>query len=443
MDMFRMSMEKEMNRRSPLADRMRPETLDDFFGQEHLVGQGKLLRRMIEADRISSMILYGPPGTGKTTLAHVVAKSTNRRFVRLSAITSGVKDIRQAVDDAEESLTFSQKSTILFIDEIHRFNKSQQDALLPHVEKGLFTLIGATTENPYFEVNKALLSRCQIFRLELLDEKALEKLIQRALTDEEIGLGSEPIHLDKDALSYLVKASQGDARTALNGLELAALTSVPDEEGNINITVEDIKESTQVRRVRYDKDGDQHYDMISAFIKSIRGSDPDAALHWMASMLHGGEDPLFIARRLVIAASEDIGNADPHGLPLAMAAYDAVKVLGLPEGRIPLAQAVVYLAMAPKSNASYEALNKATAFVNRHGSGTVPEHLKNIKVETQDPNISNDDYIYPHNFPNHFAKQNYRPNEFKDIHYYDAGELGYEKKMKKWYEYLHKVFDNE
>lgn len=433
MDLFSMKREQELRQNAPLAQRMRARTLDEFVGQEHLMKPGKILPRMIQADRLTSMILYGPPGTGKTTLAHIIAQTTRKRFVELSAVTSGVKDIRETVSAAQDALGVSGQGTVVFIDEIHRFNKSQQDALLPHVERGVLTLIGATTENPYFEVNKALLSRCQIFRLEPLKPQALEQLVKNALEDRERGLGNMRIQLTDDGLHYLVAVAQSDGRNLLNILELAALTTLPASDGTITITAETIKESSQTRRVRYDKGGEQHYDMISAMIKSMRGSDPNAALHWLAAMLEGGEDPKFIARRIIIAASEDVGNADPMALPLAMAAFQAVDTVGMPEGRIPLAQAVVYLALAPKSNASYVAINKAMEAVRNQGTGLVPEHLKNIKVETQDETMDHGAYRYPHDYPGHYVPQTYLPEDRLDTNYYTPGSLGGEGELvKRW-----------
>ncbi|NLY10004.1 MAG: replication-associated recombination protein A [Tissierellia bacterium] len=439
MDMFSIKREATLKKQAPLAQRMRAESVEDFVGQEHIMGKGQLLNRMISADRLTSMILYGPPGTGKTTLAHIVANSTKKRFVEISAVTSGVKDIRQVVDEAKETLGQSGKETVVFIDEIHRFNKAQQDALLPHVEKGVLLLIGATTENPYFEVNKALLSRCTVFRLELLNEKALITLANMALEDKVKGLGHIKIKLEEDGLNYLVKSAQGDGRNLLNTLELAALTTMPNESGVVIIDAETIKESSQIRRVRYDKDGEQHYDIISAFIKSIRGSDPQGALHWLASMIEGGEDPKFIARRLIVSAAEDIGMADPIALSVAVSAFDAINIIGMPEGRIPLAEATIYLALAPKSNSAYLGINNALAYVRANGPGQVPEHLKNIKIETQDKDIENLGYKYPHDFPNHYVKQDYLPQGMRQVSYYSPGKIGIEAEIAKNWEKTTKI----
>ena len=341
MDLFTMGMEENLKRQAPLADRMRPQTLDEFIGQEHVLGEGKFLNRSIKADRINSMIFYGPPGTGKTSLAMIISNTTNMIFERISAVTSGVKDIRMVIDKAEENLKFYNKRTILFIDEIHRFNKSQQDALLPFVERGIVTLMGATTENPYFEVNKALLSRVMIIRLEPLKRIHLEKLVKRALRDKERGLGQYKVDISQEALEYLLTIAEGDGRTVLNSLEVGVLSTPKDENGIIHLDLEAMESSVLIKAAKYDKGGDEHYDTVSAFIKSMRGSDPDATLYWLAKMINAGEDPKFIARRIILAASEDVGNADPNALNVAVSAFDAVNVVGLPEGRIALAQAAL------------------------------------------------------------------------------------------------------
>jgi ATPase related to the helicase subunit of the Holliday junction resolvase len=344
---------------APLSDRLRPRKIEDFVGQEHIIGEGKFLTRAIKADRISSMIFYGPPGTGKTTLAMVIANSTKMNFEKISAVTSGVKEIREVINKAEESLKSSNKRTILFIDEIHRFNKAQQDALLPFVEKGIIILIGATTENPYFEINKALLSRMMVIELKPLSRDELNVLLDRALHDKEYGLGNLNIDIADDAIDYLLTVADGDARVLLNSLEIGALSTEPLADGIRHISLDDIKNSIQIKSFKYDKGSDEHYDTISAFIKSMRGSDPDAAVFYLAKMLNAGEDPKFIARRIMIAASEDVGNADPNAIVIATNAFYAVNAIGMPEARIILSQATIYVACAPKSNSSYLAINSA------------------------------------------------------------------------------------
>ncbi|MBR2382190.1 MAG: replication-associated recombination protein A, partial [Anaerotignum sp.] len=375
MDLFEYNRSLQGGQDAPLAARMRPVTLEEFVGQEHIVGKGKLLYRAIKSDRLSSVVFYGPPGTGKTTLAKIIANTTKSKFRQINATTAGIKDIKETVEDAKADLGMYGTKTILFIDEIHRFNKSQQDALLPHVEDGTLVLIGATTENPYFEVNKALVSRSIVFELHQLEDKDIKKLLHRALTDVEKGMGAYNAEMDEDAMNFLANTANGDARTALNALELAVLTTDP-EDGKIHITLEVAEECIQKRALNYDKDGDNHYDTISAFIKSMRGSDPDAALYYLAKMIYAGEDPKFIARRVVICASEDVGNADPHALQVAVAAMEAVNFIGMPEGRIPLAQAVSYVACAPKSNAAYLGIDKALSDVRNIRIKTVPPHLK-------------------------------------------------------------------
>ena len=351
--------EKEYSSNAPLAERLKPESLDDYIGQEHILSKGKLLYRAISADRLSSLILYGPPGTGKTSLARVIAKSTSSNFKSLNAVTSNLKELRETIEKADDDLKMENKKTIVFIDEIHRFNKSQQDALLPHVEKGRIILIGATTENPFFEVNKALLSRAMVFQLNPLTKDNIKKLIKKALIDEKRGFGNLNIELNKEALEFLIESSNGDGRRALNALELAVLTTNKNEEGIINIDIGTIEECIQKKHITYDKNSDNHYDIISAFIKSMRGSDPDAAVHYLARMLYAGEDIEFIARRILICASEDVGNADPYALLIANACLDGISKIGMPEARILLSQAVTYVASAPKSNAAYNAINSA------------------------------------------------------------------------------------
>lgn len=433
MDLFTLSMEEKLKRNAPLADRMRPERIDEFVGQEHILGEGKFLNRAIKADRITSMIFFGPPGTGKTTLAMIIANSTNMIFEKLSAVTSGVKDIREVMDRAEENLKLYNKRTILFVDEIHRFNKSQQDALLPFVERGIIILIGATTENPYFEVNKALLSRVMVLKLESLTRDNLKKLMNNALINTEKGLGDYKVNITEEAIEYLITISEGDGRTVLNSLEIGVLSTPLDENGIIQIDLESIKSSIQIKTARYDKNGDEHYDTISAFIKSMRGSDPDATLYWLAKMINAGEDPKFIARRIIICASEDVGNADPNALNIAVSAFNAVNVIGMPEGRIPLAQAAVYIATAPKSNAVYVGIDKALEDIRSKEIGKVPTHLRDGSYPGA-KNLGNGiGYKYPHDYEGAFVSQQYLPTEFIGKKYYEPTENGYEKEIKKDY----------
>ncbi|HVZ81848.1 MAG TPA: replication-associated recombination protein A [bacterium] len=417
----------------PLAIRMSPRTLDEYVGQEHLVGPGKLLRRLLEANRIVSLILYGPPGTGKTGFARLVARRNKGRFVALNAVTSGLADLRKVFDEAQETKKLYQRTTILFLDEIHHFNKSQQDALLPHLEQGTILLVGATTQNPFFALNSALLSRSRVCELRLLDEKDLGTILDRALADKDRGLGNYQVDLRPDARTHLLKASSGDGRTLLNALEVGVLTTPPDAQGTIVLTLEVAQESIQKKMVQYDASGDQHYDTISAFIKSIRGSDPDASLYWLAKMLYAGEDPRFIARRLVISAAEDVGNADPQALPLAVAAQQALEFIGLPEGRIPLAQATVYLACAPKSNAAYKGLEGATEDVKKESTKEVPLHLKDGHYPGAKVLGHGQGYQYAHDHPDHYVKQEYAPNPGR---YYLPTTLGHEAKIKAWLEHL-------
>ena len=419
----------------PLAARMRPLSLSDIAGQQHILGEGKLLRRAIEADRFTSLIFYGPPGTGKTTLAWVVANSTGSRFEALNGVESNVAEIRAKIEQARTYTKLRGQSTLLFIDEIHRFNKAQQDVLLPHLEKGTVRFIGATTHNPYFYVNSPLVSRSQIFQLEPLSTEDLLLLLQRALTDTERGFGSHKITADQDALEHLAEKADGDARKALTALELAILTT-PDEGGTVFLDLAVAEESIQHKAVVYDSDGDQHYDTISAYIKSIRGSDPDAALYWMAKMLHAGEDPRFIARRLVIAASEDIGLADSNALRVALAAQQAFEFLGMPEGRIPLAHATVYLATAPKSNSAYAALEAAMQDIEERRTLAVPEHLRTSfrkkLAEESGADRAAMEYLYSHDYEGNFTPQAYLP---EGRHYYEPTENGLEKRIKERLEY--------
>lgn len=432
MDLFSYNQEERANKEGPLARRMSPRSLDEFVGQEHLVGENKPLRKIIEEDLLSSLIFYGPPGTGKTALARIIASTTRARFVRINAVTAGVKDIRAVLEDAVKLKGGWGKKTILFIDEIHRFNKAQQDALLPAVEEGLVYLIGATTENPFFSINPPLLSRSLLFTFESLSAAEIQKILLRALHDEERGLGKLKVELEKEALEYLAQMAEGDARIALNALELAVYAYKENVRDNSSplITLGDVQETMRRRNLKYDPAGDYHYDIISAFIKSIRGSDPDAALYWLARMLEGGEDPLFIARRLIISASEDIGNADPRALSIAVAASQAVQQIGLPEGRIPLAQATVYLASAPKSNASYLALEKALFEVRNAPNKRVPPHLRDAGYKGASQLGHGKGYLYPHDFPGHFVPQSYLPEGMEGKKFYQPTDQGEEKEIK-------------
>ncbi|WP_099203312.1 replication-associated recombination protein A [Miniphocaeibacter massiliensis] len=435
MDLFEYSKKKSLKFNAPLAERVRPLTIDDFYGQEHILYKNSPLNRLIKIDRIGSLILYGPPGTGKTTLAMIISNTTKKVFEKLSAVTSGVKDIKEVVKNAEDNLSFYNKETILFIDEIHRFNKSQQDALLPHVENGLITLIGATTENPYFEVNKALLSRCKIVHLKSLKDNDLVKILQRALNIDKILSSYKIRYTDKD-LEYIARLSSGDVRNALNTLEVAVLSTEPTN-GVIEINNKVIKESVIDSSVNlYDKNADYHYNTISAFIKSMRGSDPDASILYLAKMLKSGEDPKFIARRMVIFASEDIGNADPNALTIANNVFRAVEIIGLPEARINLAQGVTYLATAKKSNKSYLAIEEATKDINENPDLDIPQYLRDshyLGAENLGIGIG---YKYPHDFENSYVKQRYFPMNYNEKRYYKPTENGYEKNIK---EYIDKL----
>ena len=430
MNLFEYTANQNLEKMAPLADRVRPTTLDEYIGQEHIIGKGKLLYRAISADKISSIILYGPPGTGKTTLAKIIANTTKMIFNQLNAVTSGIKDIREVTAEAKNQLGMYNKRTILFIDEIHRFNKSQQDALLPFVENGTIILIGATTENPYFEVNKALISRSMIFKLELLNDEDIEEIILNALKDKDRGLGNFNASLDKDALDHLINISNGDARIALNGLELAVLTTDPDSEGKIVLDINIIEECVQQRAINYEKNGDEHFDTVSAFIKSMRGSDPDATLYWLAKMIYAGEDSKFIARRIIISASEDVGNADPNALTVATSAFEAVNFIGMPEGRIVLAQAAVYMATAPKSNSAYIGIDKAIEDIKNIKTGNVPAHLKDSHYSGASKLGHGKGYLYPHSYEDGFVKQQYLPDNMLGAKYYEPTENGYEKSIK-------------
>ncbi|GMQ64943.1 replication-associated recombination protein A [Vallitalea maricola] len=429
MDLFDMMREKTLETESPLAARLRPTSIEEVVGQEHIIGKGKLLYRAIKADKLGSLIFYGPPGTGKTTLAKVIANTTKAEFVQLNATISGKKDIEKVVNEAKNRLGMTLGSTILFIDEIHRFNKAQQDALLPYVEDGTVTLIGATTENPYFEVNSALVSRSRVFELKPLENKDIRKLIMRAIEDKEKGLGNFNASINEEAIEFLSDRANGDARAALNAIELGVLTTEPDEDGIIKIDINVASECIQKRVINYDKNGDNHYDTISAFIKSMRGSDPNAAVYYLARMIYAGEDPKFIARRIVICAAEDVGNADPMAIQVAMAAADAVNFIGMPEGRIILSQAATYVACAPKSNAAYLAIDKALEDVKRVQITTIPSYLKDSHYSGAKKLGHGTGYKYAHDYENHYVEQQYLPDELVDEIYYNPTDQGYEKKI--------------
>ena len=435
MDLFDYMRETAKEKESPLASRMRPATLDEVVGQQHIIGKDKLLYRAIKADKLSSVIFYGPPGTGKTTLAKVIANTTSAEFKQINATVAGKKDMEEVVKEAKELLGMYGKKTILFIDEIHRFNKGQQDYLLPFVEDGTVILIGATTENPYFEVNGALLSRSSIFELKPLEKEDIRTLIRRAVEDDEKGMGSFKAQIDEDALDFLADMAGGDARSALNAVELGILTTQRSGDGLIHITLDVASECIQKRVVNYDKRGDNHYDIISAFIKSMRGSDPDAAVYCLAKMLYAGEDIKFIARRIMICASEDVGNADPMALTVAVSASLAAERIGMPEAQIILSQAVTYVACAPKSNAACNAVFAAGEAVKKYKT-SVPVHLQDAHYKGAQKLGHGTGYKYAHDYPNHYVKQQYLPDEIKDARFYEPGVLGYEKTMK---EYLEKI----
>lgn len=438
LDLFDYMRETAMENESPLASRMRPTTLDEVVGQQHIIGKDKLLYRAIQADKLSSIIFYGPPGTGKTTLAKVIAQTTSAEFCQLNATTAGKKDMEEVVKGAKDRLGMYRKKTILFVDEIHRFNKGQQDYLLPFVEDGTLILIGATTENPYFEVNGALLSRSVIFELKPLEKEDIRLLLRRAVKDEKKGLGAYKVTLDEDAEDFLADISGGDARAALNALELGVLSTKPGADGRIHITLETASECIQKRAVRYDKTGDQHYDTISAFIKSMRGSDPDAAVFYLAKMLCAGEDIKFIARRIMICAVEDVGNADPNALTVAVSAAQAVERLGMPEARIPLAQAAIYVACAPKSNAAYLAVDRAMELVSKKKT-TVPAHLQDAHYKGSASLGRGIGYKYAHDYPNHYVEQQYLPDEIKNERFYLPTENGYEREIREYFKKIGKT----
>jgi putative ATPase len=437
-DLFERHFEELRGKEAPLAARMRPMNLEEFVGQEQLVGKGRVLRKAIEAGQLPSIILWGPPGSGKTTLAYVIANTTNSHFSAVSAVTAGVADLRRIIEEAKERRGMHQQKTILFIDEIHRFNKSQQDAILPFVENGTITLIGATTENPSFEVTSPLLSRSRVFSLNPLTKGQVRTIILRAMKDKERGLGDLNVELDEDALNHIVTMAKGDARIALNALEMAALTTPPDAEGKRHVPLATIEDAIQHPAVRYDKSGDQHYDLISALHKSMRGSDPDAALYWLGRMLEAGEDPLYIARRLVRFASEDVGMADPQALVVAMAAQQAVHFIGLPEGNLALAEAAVYLATAPKSNSLYTAYARVQEEIKQGYGESVPLHLRNPVTPLMKGMGYGQGYKYAHDFPGHFVEQQNLPGSLQGKRFYLPSDQGFEKqiaaRLKNWRE---------
>lgn len=429
MDLFEYMRENTMKDSSPLAQRMRPRTLDEVVGQRHIIGPDKLLYRAIKADKLSSIIFYGPPGTGKTTLAKVIANTTSADFRQINATVAGKKDMEDVVEAAKNNLGMYGRKTILFVDEIHRFNKGQQDYLLPFVEDGTVILIGATTENPYFEVNSALISRSIIFELKALEKEDILSLIHTAVYDKERGMGSYDAVIDDDAADFLADIANGDARSALNAVELGIMSTQRGEDGRIHITLEVAQECIQKRVIRYDKTGDNHYDTISAFIKSMRGSDPDAALYYLARMLYAGEDIRFIARRIVICASEDVGNADPQALVVATAACQAIERIGMPEARIILAQAVTYIATAPKSNASYLGIDKALAQVEGEKTAVIPPHLQDAHYKGAAKLGHGTGYLYAHDYPMHYVKQQYLPDTLAGTRFYEPTDIGYEKNI--------------
>lgn len=431
MDLFDTTAASETLKDAPLAERMRPRTLDEYVGQEHLLGEGKLLRRLIESDTLTSLIFWGPPGSGKTTLARVIANATKSHFIFFSAILSGVKEIRELVKEAEEARKYHGKNTILFVDEIHRFNKTQQDAFLPYVERGTFTIIGATTENPSFEVIAPLLSRCKVLVLSPLADDDVEKILRHALADRERGLGERELRADDEAIAYIAEQAGGDGRVALNTLETAARLAQ-----NGIIDLETVREAVQKKPLLYDKGGEEHYNVISAFIKSMRGSDPDGALYWLARMIEAGEDPLFILRRMVILASEDIGNADPRALQVAIAALQGFQLVGMPEGRIIMGQAVTYLATAPKSNASYVGIDAALAEVRKSGALPVPLHIRNAPTKLMKELGYHQGYKYAHDYQEGFAVQDYLPERLQGKRFYEPTGRGYEKTIKERLDWL-------
>lgn len=438
MDLFEYMSETKKEKESPLASRLRPTKLSEVVGQEHIIGKDKLLYRAIQADKLGSVIFYGPPGTGKTTLAKVIANTTSSEFQQINATSAGKKDMEEVVTQAKQTLGMYGKKTILFVDEIHRFNKGQQDYLLPFVEDGTIVLIGATTENPYFEVNQALISRSIVFELKPLEKKDIKTLIRRAVQDKEKGLASYHVAIDDEALEFLADMANGDARTALNAIELGIMTTPREEDGIIYITRKVASECIQRRVLKYDKGGDNHYDTISAFIKSMRGSDPDAAIYYLAKMLCAGEEVAFIARRIMICAAEDVSNADPNALVVATAAAQAVERIGMPEGRIVLAQAAAYVACAPKSNSAINAIDKAMQLVESQITAPVPTHLQDAHYKGSAKLGHGIGYQYAHSFDEHYVEQQYLPDALVGTQFYEMGDLGYEKQMKDWILHLRK-----
>ena len=436
MDLFDYMRANTMEKESPLASRMRPTTLDEVVGQKHIIGKDKLLYRAIKADKLGSVIFYGPPGTGKTTLAKVIANTTSARFEQINATVAGKKDMEEIVKNAKDSIGMYGQKTILFVDEIHRFNKSQQDYLLPFVEDGTITLIGATTENPYFEVNNALLSRSRIFELKPLEKQDIRELVMRAVYDTEKGMGTYSADITDEAADFLADVANGDARAALNAVELGILTTDKSDDGKIHITIDVAAECIQKRVVRYDHDGDNHYDTISAFIKSMRGSAPDAAVYYLARMLYAGEDVKFIARRIMICASEDVGNADPNALVVAVSAAQAVERIGMPESQIILSQAAAYVATAPKSNAAYMGIAKAMKTVADTRTMPVPAHLQDRHYKGAEKLGHGLGYKYAHDYPNHYVTQQYLPDGMEGMRFYEPSENGYEKKIREHMEFI-------
>ena len=436
MDLFEYMRNTNQEKESPLAARLRPTTLDEVVGQQHIIGKDKLLYRAIQADKLSSVIFYGPPGTGKTTLAKVIANTTSAEFTQINATSAGKKDMEEVVRQAKDSRGMYGKKTILFIDEIHRFNKSQQDYLLPFVEDGTVILVGATTENPYFEVNGALLSRSVIFELKPLEKEDIKTILKRAVTDQEKGMGSFHAVVAEDAMEFLADVANGDARAALTAIELGILTTPRSDDGKIHITLEVASECIQKRVVQYDKTGDNHYDTVSAFIKSMRGSDPDAAVYYLAKMLYAGEDIKFIARRIMICASEDVGNADPNALVLAASAAQAVERVGMPEAQIILSQAAAYVASAPKSNAACLAISRAMEIVRTTKTAPVPVHLQDSHYRGAKKLGHGQGYLYAHDYPNHYVRQQYLPDGLTDVKFYEPTENGYEKQIKAHLKFL-------
>jgi putative ATPase len=441
-DLFEKKGKELLKREAPLADRIRPKALDEFVGQEHLLGQGKVLRQAIETDHLPSMILWGPPGSGKTTLAMIIAQTTGAQFCAFSAVLSGVKEIKEVIKEANDEWEYGKRRTILFVDEIHRFNKAQQDAFLPHVEKGTIILIGATTENPSFEVISPLLSRTKVFTLNPLTEEEVEVILNRGLADKERGLGKYPTMIEPGVIKGICRLANGDARVGLNTLEMLVLTTSPNSKGFRHIKKEDLKEVLQRKTFLYDKSGEEHYNLISAFHKSLRGSDPDAALYWFGRMLEAGEDPLYIARRMIRFASEDVGNADPQALQVAVSAMEAFHFIGLPEGDLALAQAAIYLATAPKSNAIYTAYQGVQKDVRQLENMPVPLHIRNPVTSLMEDIGYGKDYKYPHDFPDHFVEEEYLPENLKGRIYYHPSDQGFEREIKRRLEYWRKRKNN-